>query len=155
MSTEGINKLSYGAEIYEKRISDLMGRIKANIVPLKDLLTKYSDHWNYEDCIYRFYHHSYKVQWVKTNTKQIYDALRGLMDPDRGMSSQYEGIVKEGLSEVSDINKQWGETRKWVEAFFHSKYFLEMIVKYGEELDEVPQMLPSGFAAVLELYNLR
>lgn len=155
MGTDGIKDLSAKAALYEQGLADLLARIKSNMGLLKDLLNKYSDHWNYEDCIYRFYHHSYKVQWVKTNTKQIYDALCKLADPDRGMNSQYEEIVKEGLSEILDINSQWCETRKWVEAFFHSKYFLEMLVKYGEELDEVPQMLPSGFAAVLELYNLR
>jgi lipopolysaccharide export LptBFGC system permease protein LptF len=142
-------------EIYEKKLQDLMGRIKENLEPLKGLLEKINGHWNYEDVIYRFYHHSYKVQWVKSNTSEIYDLLCKLKDPDKGMDAQYEQIVKEGLSKLDNINDQWEETRKWLEAFFHSKYFLEMVVKYGEEYDSVPQMLPSGFAAILELYNLR
>jgi len=30
-----------------------------------------------------------------------------------------------------------------------------MAVKYGEELDEPPSALPSGWAAVLYLFNMR
>lgn len=41
------------------------------------------------------------------------------------------------------------------EAFFHARFFLKMAVKYGEELDEAPSTLPSGWAALLYLYNLR
>lgn len=40
-------------------------------------------------------------------------------------------------------------------AFFPAKTLLELVVKYGRELDSLPQMLPSGWAAVLHLYNLR
>ena len=38
---------------------------------------------------------------------------------------------------------------------FHAKFFLEMVVKYGKEIDEPPEVLPSGWAAVLCLYDLR
>jgi hypothetical protein len=30
-----------------------------------------------------------------------------------------------------------------------------MAVKYGGEMDEPPDMLPSGWGAMLELYNIR
>jgi hypothetical protein len=30
-----------------------------------------------------------------------------------------------------------------------------MVTKYGKELKEPPQLMPSGWAAVLELYGLR
>ena len=42
-----------------------------------------------------------------------------------------------------------------IEAFFHARFFLEMAVKYGKELEFPPQMLPSGWAAFLYLFNLR
>ena len=140
---------------YEKKLSELLGRIKNNLPELRRLLEKIKGHWFEEDCIYRYYHHSYKVEFIKSSTLEIYDALKSMMDPDKKLDSQFEQIIKDGTSKVTNINKEWGEVRKWLEAFFHSKYFLEMIVKYGEEYDEVPQILPSGFAAVLELYNLR
>jgi hypothetical protein len=53
-------------------------------------------------------------------------------------------------------NQQWtAHTRVFLEAFFHAKYFLEMAVKYGKELQAAPTMLPSGWAALLCLYDLR
>jgi hypothetical protein len=42
-----------------------------------------------------------------------------------------------------------------VEAAFHAHYVLKLACKYGRELDESPQALPSGWAAVLYLFNLR
>lgn len=142
-------------EDHEKRLKDLMTRIKANLPKLKVLLDEISGHWTYEDCIYRYYHHSNKVQWAMSATLKIHEALQELQDPELGMCDLYTTIVNEGLMKVTDINDNWNATRKWVEAFFHCKYFLEMVVKYGELHEEVPMMLPSGFAAVLELYNLR
>lgn len=41
------------------------------------------------------------------------------------------------------------------EAFFHAKYFLEMAVKYGKELDKIPdEERPSGWAGLLCFFNL-
>jgi len=42
-----------------------------------------------------------------------------------------------------------------LEAFFHAKYFLEMAVKYGKQLEEPPQRCPSGWASLLTLYKIR
>jgi hypothetical protein len=53
-------------------------------------------------------------------------------------------------------NARWLEiTRPILEAFFHARYFLEMAVKYGNELEYPPNRLPSGWASFLYLYNLR
>lgn len=46
-------------------------------------------------------------------------------------------------------------TRPMLEAFFHARYFLEMVCKYGETLKSAPGLLPRGWASVLYLYNLR
>ena len=67
-------------------------------------------------------------------------------------------LVRRGTGKefTVDMNDRWTEeTRPIVEAFFHARYFLEMVCRYGGELKEPPQMMPSGWAAVLYLYNLR
>ncbi len=67
-------------------------------------------------------------------------------------------IVKEGTSKkfIYEDNTRWLEvTRPILEAFFHARYFMEMAVKYGQELEFPPKALPSGWAAFLYLYNLR
>ncbi|MCU1230989.1 MAG: hypothetical protein JWO97_3873 [Acidobacteria bacterium] len=54
------------------------------------------------------------------------------------------------------MNHHWDEaTRPLLEAYFHAHYFLGMAIKYGNELSELPATLPSGWAALLCLYNLR
>jgi hypothetical protein len=42
-----------------------------------------------------------------------------------------------------------------LEAFGHARYFLKMACKYGNELASPPNMMPSGWAALLYLYGLR
>jgi hypothetical protein len=67
-------------------------------------------------------------------------------------------IVEEGAAEQfsPEVNPRWVEaTRPIVEAFFHARHFLEMVCKYGKELEGPPESLPSGWAAVLYLYGLR
>jgi hypothetical protein len=41
------------------------------------------------------------------------------------------------------------------EPFFHARYMLEMAVGYGKDLERPPAVLPSGWAALLYLFNLR
>lgn len=42
-----------------------------------------------------------------------------------------------------------------LKAFFHARHILAMVCEYAEELDAPPNLLSSGWANVLELYNLR
>ena len=58
------------------------------------------------------------------------------------------------MFEIED-NARWTEvTRPMLEAFFHARFFLEMAVRYAN-LEKPPQLLPSGYAALLCLYGLR
>ena len=52
-------------------------------------------------------------------------------------------------------NANWSDaTRPILEAFFHARFFLEMAVRYAD-LESPPQTLPSGYAALLYLFDLR
>lgn len=52
-------------------------------------------------------------------------------------------------------NNHWSlVTRPIVEAFFHARFFLEMAVRYAP-IDAPPRPMPSGYAALLYLYQLR
>ena len=84
-------------------------------------------------------------------------ALQALA-PDRKLNEWVVQIVSEGTGKKFELehNRQWlAVTRPIVEAFFHARYFLEMAVRYGKDLDAPPLMLPSGWAAFLYLYDLR
>lgn len=135
----------------------LLANIKQHLPELEALLGRTRSHWEYEDFVYRFYHHSFKVFGVQRLTTTIVAALRELL-PDATMNSDFIAIIEEGTGRVftTDMNATWtATTRPLLEAFFHARFVLEMVVKYGPTLDTPPEMLPSGWAAVLYLYGLR
>jgi hypothetical protein len=139
--------------------NELLANIKAKLPELERLLQEMDSHWEYEDPIYRFYHHSFKVYGLQDKTRKIVDALKDLAPKDVSFCREFEEIIKAGASGKHfepEHNMNWAmHTRPFVEAFLHAKFFLEMVVKYGRELEEPPQTLPSGWAAVLCLYELR
>lgn len=47
---------------------DLLAHIKENLEELRALLTEVSDEWVYEDKMYRFHHHSFKVYSLQDRT---------------------------------------------------------------------------------------
>ncbi len=140
-----------------KEQTKLFKNLKVSVPVLEKLLAEVNDHWCYEDGVYRFYHQSFKVYHLQGWIKKIIAALEGLM-PGRKLNNWFMAIMGDGLAKEFERrdNFAWARTtRPIVEAFFHAKYMLEMAVKYGKELDEEPQTLPSGWAGFLYLYDLR
>ncbi len=144
-----------GTDTTEEQL--LLTNIKQRMAELEALLVRAQSHWGYEDYVYRFYHQSWKVFGVQSTTAQIVKVLRELL-PDVELNRRFLSIIEEGTGKQFslDMNAKWAEsTRALLEAFFHARFMLEMVIKYGRELDSPPQMLPSGWAAVLSLYELR
>lgn len=138
---------------------ELLSNIQTRWSELYELLKEINSLWVYEDLVYRFYHQSFKVYAIQAETKKIFNALQSIAPKGTTISPMFEEIYQAGASGKQfkiEHNQQWTMyTRVFIEAFFHAKYFLEMAVKYGEELKAVPTTLPSGWAALLCLYNLR
>jgi hypothetical protein len=135
----------------------LIAALKTNREQLRELLDSITDHWGYEDPIYRFYHQSFKVYGLQRMTSKIVEALRSLL-PDVPLNVRFLEIIAEGTGRkfTDEANSAWSATtRPIVEAFFHARFFLEMAVRYAAEFDEPPTSLPSGWAAFLYLFNLR
>ena len=140
-----------------EEVRELLMNLQAQRPALEKLLTLCSSHWGYEDPIYRFYHHSFKVYGLQDQTSKIVQALQGLA-PQLPLNEQFMRIVAEGTGKIFKPadNRNWETvTRPMLEAFFHARFFLEMAVKYGKEIKSPPQLMPSGWAALLYLYNLR
>jgi len=135
----------------------LLGAIQANLPQLELLLTPFQA--MYEDGIYRFYHHSFKVYQLQNYTSNAVEIFKRIaQDTNNKLCEWFEEIVAAGTGFVwqPDHNTNWPfHTRPIVEAFLHTRYFLEMMIKYSQELDAAPAMLPTGWAALLELYNQR
>jgi hypothetical protein len=135
----------------------LLRSIKQQLPKLSELLTNIEDHWGMEDGIYRFYHQSFKVYQLQHSTEAICKALQDLL-PGQPMNQWFSEIVAQGTRHEFEMshNQDWlRHTRPIVEAFFHAHYFLKMTVNYGKQLESAPDCMPSGWAAVLYLYNLR
>src|SRR6266705_5157344 len=123
---------------------------------LESMMQGMSGHWTYEDPVYRYYHQSFKVYEVQETTRQGVDLLKRLL-PERTLNSDFARIVADGTGHTFDLshNQNWDRhTRPILEAFFHTKFIIEMAVRYAD-LTESPAVMPSGWAALLYLFNLR
>jgi hypothetical protein len=140
--------------------SVLFFRLRERLPELAALLKRINDEWVYEDLVYRFYHQSFKVYRIQGYTGQIVEALQALA-PDIKLNPWFLEILKAGTGHTFDwkANGDWlKQGRPMVEAFFHAKFMLEMAVRHGKKMKrwkQPPQLLDSGWAAFLYLYNLR
>src|SRR6266480_7736147 len=139
-------------EHLQKRLQNdqlLLDSIKAKLAELEELLVQVQ--YLYEDGIYRFYHHSFKVYQLQDLTSSAVEIFKSIPTDGR-LCDWFEQIVAAGTGATWEIdhNQQWLQhTRPIVEAFLHTKYFLEMMIKFGYEMDSAPTSLPSGWAAIL------
>lgn len=141
----------------QKRHDALLATIKARLPEIEKLLGTF--HSNEEDAIYRFYHQSFKTFHLQSLITQARDLFVRMPPDGVPLNAWFSGICEGALNHefVSGrTNADWlCETRPLLEAFWHCKYFLEQTLRYGQELEVAPQMLPSGWAAILCLYNMR
>jgi hypothetical protein len=134
----------------------LLERLKKRKADLEKMLGIMSTHWTFEDHFYRYYHGSFKVYGAQNTTMEAVKLLRELL-LERELNPAFQKIISEGTGKEFNLrhNRNWGKhTRPMLEAFAHAKFMIEMAVRYAD-LSEPPQPLPSGYAALLYLYDLR
>lgn len=134
----------------------LLSNLKRDLPALTALLDECNGYEG-EDGVYRFYHGSFKVYWLQDLTDKAVAQFRQML-PERALNQRFLQIVQEGTGKVFVKRRNMCQpeaTRPIVEAFFHARYFLEMAVKYARELDDPPCLMPSGWAALLYLYDLQ
>jgi hypothetical protein len=143
-----------------KEGNTLLCVIKNNISLLEERLQKANGHWQGEDGFYRFYHGSLKVYFLQKETDKMVKLIEKIRQEAnvKDLNPQFLEIIREGTSKTWDPshNENWNKhTRPILEAFFHAREMISLMIKYGKTLETAPNMLPSGWAAVLYLYNLR
>ena len=135
----------------------LLDAIKAYLPQLEKLLSEMIDAC--EDGMYRFYYQSFKVYRLQNYTLRAAELFRRIgREVEKPFCKWFEEIVAGGTGAEFELahNENWPQhTRPIVEAFLHSKYFVEMMVKYGREMESTSSFLPSGWAAILTLYGQR
>ena len=112
-----------------------------------------------ENGVYRFYHGSYKVFHLQRPVKKAFALIKeigGEADPPHfGYARIVEARTAHDFQEER-TNANWDvETKPILEAFWHTKCFVNMMVKYAKELEKVEMPLDYGMAAVLYLFELR
>lgn len=133
----------------------LLHRLKEKLPELEALLKRLSR----DDTPYRFYHQSFKVYRAQDDVRDALELFRKIAGEDFTLNEWYLKITEDALAvgpHVLEHNDVWLEkTRPQMEAFFHTKYFVEWAVDSAKTLEEAPGLLPSGWAAVLYLFNVR
>lgn len=154
-----LDRIASGESVKNETFDNkLLAAIRRDKAKLEELLDSVDAHWGEEDAVYRFYHQSYKVYLAQELTRDIVRALHELA-PDKPMHPWFLEITKKGTEQRFDMvrsNQNWlEETRPILEALFHAKYMLWQAIRYGTIYESAPQMLRSGWAALLYLYQAR
>ena len=157
MTSEKLEKLLLRRKKAQELSDKLLANIKENRTEIEKLCKVFRQFE--EDYVYRFYHQSFKVFGATAQIKQAKELFERLAPDSFPLNDWFCTIADEAIGKDFDFaktNQIWlAETRPILEAFWHSKYFLEQMLVAADVLEESPQLLPSGWAAVLYLYNLR
>lgn len=145
-----------GTDTHQERIDALFLRIKARLPKLESVARDLEE--IEENGIYRFYHGSYKVFYLQDPVKEAFTLIKEIGGESDPPNFEYARIIEAGTAHqfTATTNENWeAETKPILEAFWHTKYFVNMMVKYGKELEKVERALQPGMAAVLYLFELR
>ena len=141
---------------HQERINTLFLRIKARQPELEEFARDLEE--AEEDGVYRFYHGSNKVFFLQDPVKAAYALIKEIGGESDPPNFEYARIVEAGTAHQfsATTNENWeAEIKPILEAFWHTKYFINMMVKYAKELETVEMLVQPGMAAVLYLFELR
>ena len=157
MDSETLEKVLLQREEIQQSSEKLLSNIKQNKTEIEKRLRiiKRLE----EDYVYRFYHQSFKVFGATGEIRQTKELFEKLAPDAARLNEWFCSTADAAIAKEFDFettNKIWlEESRPILEAFWHCKYFLEQMIVAADELETSPSLLPSGWAAVLYLYNLR
>ena len=141
---------------HQERVNALFLRIKSRLPELEETARDLEE--AEEDGVYRFYHGSNKVFFLQDPVKAAFTLIKEIGGEDDPANFEYARIVDDGTAHQfsATTNENWDvETKPILEAFWHTKYLFNMMVKYAKELETVEMMVQPGMAAVLYLFELR
>jgi hypothetical protein len=148
----------------------LLQRIKSRLPELEELYKRHvTDRRAEEEAVYRYYHRSFKVYAIQDHTEAILGGFEelgahlqiegsGFVEVNLELNSDFLNIVRAGTGIVFERSHNLGwpaHTLPQLQAYWHAKYMLVMMIKYAKQLEVPPDVVPYGWASVLRLYNLR
>ena len=156
-SAEVLTEIRAARNTRHRQATELLQNIKDQRNSIEALLASYKK--LEPDLVYRFYHQSFKVFGMVQLIREANKLFSDLAPEAAFLNQWYVKITRTALAkkfEGSETNRHWLEAILPItQAFWHAKYFLEQMLVAADELEEAPQILPSGWAAVLYLYDLR
>lgn len=155
----------------EHHHSQLLRALKERLPQLKELKESCEGH-RAVDNFYRYYHQSfkaYRIQDITLDIVKVFHEIRDAVDYEPKMweslphthtrlNWRFHALVENGTEIHFDLehNQNW---HKWVgpqfEAYFHAKMFLDLMIQCAERMESCCASLPSDWAAVLYLFNMR
>jgi hypothetical protein len=144
------------SKTHHERINTLFLRIKARLQELEDVAATLEE--AEEDGVYRLYHGSYKVFNLQDPVETAFELIKEIGGESDPPYFEYVQIVEAGTTNKfsATTNENWeAETKPILEAFWHTKYFINMMVKYAEDFEKVEMPTRPGMAEVLYLFELR
>lgn len=139
----------------------LLDYFQTNLYEAETMLANSHSHWGGEDPFYRFFHGSFKVYYVQSQTEKIARFLGRAGDASFAawkLNSQVARLLENGTGKGFEPshNTAWEtHTKPILDAFLYLREFLAMAVKYAKELSEASNSLPSGWASLLYYYGKR
>jgi hypothetical protein len=154
---------------------ELLQAIKRNLADLDALAAQLDD--LEERGVYKFYSQSFKVYELQMIVDRAQVLFERIAPTGTALNDWFLSICQTALRhrfiwppknwDWERMNRNWqAETQPILEAFWHCRYFLRMLARFGRELDEAPMPVawtaegfsgspaPAGWLAVLYLYGL-
>lgn len=154
---EVLEQISAAHRLRQAQADALLENIKNHRADVESLFKTFKR--EEPDLVYRFYHQSFKVFTMVDLVRHAADLFQRISPDSVDLNDLFDSITSEALGksfDTNETNSKWlAETMPILQGFWHSKYFLEQMLVAADELEETPEILPSGWAAVLYLYNLR
>ena len=137
---------------------ELYDNVRLQMPWLQPMLTRMRSRWTYDNSVECLYRGSSQVFFLHHEITEIVKALKSLLNVE--LNKQFIKIISEGMRPYEidyDLSKDKAtfeeRARRTLEAFFHCKFFLEMICKYGS-LERKPTSADNGWSAILRLYDI-
>ena len=125
------------------KIDRLLAETKAKIIEIENLKIRFDAYE--EDFVYRFYHQSFKLFYVKDLIRDARNLFEKIAPHGTELNPWFTHIVNDGIEkefELEKTNPNWlSETRPILEAYWHTRYFVNQLARFGRELDKCPQLL--------------
>ena len=136
---------------------ELLHNIQSHLDDLKQLHASLSEFWDFDSYKFRLPRQEQNIRWAQQQIRKIAHLLRYISPGERAFHPFFQSLIEEGINSRLDCQgnrEKFANERQVLKSFFQMTYFLEIAIKYGQTLEELPEKPPFGWSALLSLYRL-